>query len=170
MNEQGIGPMNRRHEEKRAGQYFLCATPELNFGKNVVVGLSNPVDSGVNVWLDVVSICNLSKEMCRVEVCNAYHTLENLNKVDCISKGNLNNSCCNGAKGGIFFGINEKITKEPNWSISTVKGYETMNINEDDTIVVAPGTSHYYVVTALIGLKKPTINMNFKWREEKIED
>ena len=169
MREQNLGPINEGYEANKVYEYFLGATPDLNFANNVVIGLSNPINSGVNLCLDAAIICNLSKELCRIEICNAYRTLDNLEKVERISMANLNCNPCGVPKGGIFFGMNQKPPKETSWCTTTVKEYETLSIKEDGIIIVAPGTSHYYVITSLVRLKKPTINMSFKWWEEKIE-
>lgn len=168
MKEEMFSPINEGYQANKEWHYFLGATPDLNFAGNVIVGLSNPFNSGVNLYVDLATICNLSKDLCRVEICNAYHTLDNLEKVERISMGNLNCNPCSVPKGSIYFGMNQRIPNEISWCTTTLDSYATLPLPENGMLIIAPGTSHYYIITPLMGLKKPTINMSFKWWEEKI--
>lgn len=169
MKEEKFGLSNQGYIANRECQYFLGATPDLDFTMNAIIGLSNPVDSGVNLYLDTTTICNLSKDLCRVQLCSAYHTLDDLQQVENISMGNLNCRPSQNPEGRLVFGANKKLPVEANsCGTATLCEYETTRLREEGMIVIAPGTSHFYIVTSLVGLKKPTISMNFRWWEETI--
>ncbi|WP_054742214.1 DUF6143 family protein [Cellulosilyticum ruminicola] len=169
MKEDRFGLGNQCCVANRECQYFLGATPDLAFTMNAIIGLSNPADSGVNLYLDTTTICNLSKELCRVQLCSAYHTLDGLQQVEDVSMGNLNLKSSQNPQGKLIYGVNKKISIEFNsCGTATLCEYETTRLREEGMIVIAPGTSHFYIVTSLIGLKKTTISMNFRWWEETI--
>ena len=168
MKEEKFGPVNQSYIANMEYQYFLGSTPDLNFSMNAIIGLSNPLNSGVNLYLDTATICNLSKDLCRIERCNAYHTLEGLEQAVHISMGNLNCKPSKVPEGKLIFGMNKKLPIEMSCGTTTLGEYETMRLREDGMIVIAPGTSHYYIVTSLIGVKRPTINMSFRWWEDSI--
>ena len=147
--------------------YYLGATPDINFEKNAVIALNNPSCSGVNLYLDQSSVCNLSKELCRLEFYTGKCEMDGLNKSVGIQGSNLEEIKEQEPRGEIFYGKNCNLVHDISWRTVTLREYETMQLGQSNIIVIPPGTNYYYIITPLVGLKRTNINVAFSWWEEE---
>ena len=149
-------------------EYFLGSTNRMTFGNgsNAVVCLSNPVGSGINLYINKISTANLSSSPFSIDVSSYSGYAGQLCQSNNVIQGNLNCRCNLSPKGQILFGTNVNLTNGTLVHIISIQPYVTYKGAPSGSIILPPGTSRFYNLKTINPNDIATAAMGFTWWEE----
>jgi hypothetical protein len=155
--------------QSEEGNYFIGQTPILTGeGGRALAALVNPCDSGVNIYLNAITVTNISQLSVSAEIYVKYKVKGGLAS-DLVSSANLAISSKLTSKGQIQY-LNTT-TEAPSTSIPIftriVSPYSTLVI-DGSQIIIPPGRSLVIYLGGILPIEPDSTKVAFGWWEEKI--
>ena len=154
--------------QSEEGNYFIGQTPILTGeGGRALVTLVNPRNSGVNIFLNAITVTNLSELSVSAEIYVNYKVKRGLVS-DLVSSANLAFNCDH-PQGQIQY-LNT-ITEAPNTSIpifTRIVSPSSTLVIDGSQIIIPPGQSLVVYLGGILPIEADSTKVAFGWWEEKI--
>lgn len=157
------------HTQTKQKRYYYGRGNVLNVAPrgNAVYVLHNPIDSGVNVWVNRTTLTNLSKNPLVNKIILFTSVVQKLKRSAQVANSNTSGGINRKGKAQIFYGTNATIKKggvDP--FLNSLTPYETFIIPINGSTLIAPGQSRIIELTTLTGKGKCCVSFN--WWETPI--
>lgn len=148
-------------------EYFIGSTQRFIFGNGTtaVVMFCNPTASGVNVYMNKISSCNLSNSPVAIDIYTGGRAEGDLKRSFDIVPGNLN--CRDKVpKTQLYYGEDANVLSAQRIFTETIEPYVTLRGAPSGSIILPPGTNRVYLFQTICPGQLAKVSMGFNWWEQ----